>query len=181
MIFFVVQVLILVKVAMDTEKSWVDMDKTARDPSLMEVWDRRAETYYGDQKVKRRQSLSATREVASLLPLMRDRKAQKREDQILFKALRDEFMMERSPHFPFHPAPPERRVSPDFNFGRYLGINQGTLLAQVVEVSIVTWTSYMVLTVVYYVYVLSVNESVEVSQFCCPRFDHLPWILFSRS
>jgi hypothetical protein len=86
MIFFVVQVLILVEVTMDTEKAWVEMDKTARDPLFMEEWDRQAESYYGDQEAKRRQLLQGPREVTSLLPFMRDHKAQKREDQILFKA-----------------------------------------------------------------------------------------------
>lgn len=175
MIFFVVQVLILVSQAMDTERKWVEMDKAARDPSLMEEWDRRAESYYETNKAKRRKSMQSARELTALLPFMRDNKAQGREDLILFKALRDEFMTERSPHHPFPPASMEKRVSPDFNFGRYLGINQGSLLAQVVEVSIVTWTIYAVLTLVYYCYVLSVNESVEVSRLDGFCYDFL-WL-----
>ena len=162
MIFFVVQVLVLVAAATDTEKQWIEMDKTARDPSLLEEWERRAESYYDDSKAKRRRSFQKAREVTGLLPFIRDQKAQTKEDQILFKALRDEFVLERSPHYPFHPAPEEKRVSSDFNFGRYLGMNQGSMLTQVVEVSIITWTFYALLTVIYYVYVILVNENVTV-------------------
>mmetsp|Transcript_661 Transcript_661/g.1112 ORF Transcript_661/g.1112 Transcript_661/m.1112 type:complete len:765 (-) Transcript_661:50-2344(-) len=162
MIAFVVQVLILVAAAMETERSWIEMDKAARNPSLGEEWERRAESYYSADKAKRRQSFKEAREVTSLLPILGDRTAQKSEDLILYKALRDEFMMERSSHSPFHPAPLDTRVSSDFNFGRYLGINQGTLLAHVVEVSIVTWSFFAILTLIYYAYVIAVNENVEV-------------------
>lgn len=164
MITFVAQVLILVAEAMQTEKEWTEMDKAARDPSLLEEWERRAESYYESNKQRRRQSFASARETTSFLPFLRSRADQRREDQVLFKALRDEFLLERSPQYPFHPAPEEKRVSDDFNFGRYLGINQGGLLAHVVEVSIVTWSIYAMLTVVYYLYVLMVNENVGVSQ-----------------
>ena len=167
MIFFVVQVLILVAAAMDTENEWIDMDRAARDPALVEEWGRRAESYCDHNKAERRQSFRRAREVTSLLPGMRDRKAQRQEDLILFKALRDEFLLERSPIYPFHAAPDDRRVSPDFNFGRYLGINQGSLLAQVGEVSIITWTFFAFLTVIYYIYVVSVNANIVVSRDLC--------------
>jgi calmodulin len=163
MTFFVIQVLILVSAATETEQKWIELDKAARDPSLFDEWERQTELFCDSFRTQRRRSFHKAREVTDLLPLLRDRSAQDREDRLLFKALRDEFILERAPHYPFHPSPEEKRVSADFNFGRYLGINQGSLLGQVVEVSIITWAFFAFLTIVYYGYVILVNENVSVS------------------
>lgn len=165
MVFFVAQVLVLVSEAMATEQEWMQMDKMARDPHLAKEWERRAEKYVDRTKIKDKRSFKLVRDLTRLLPFLRDRKEQRKEDLIMFKALRDEFLMERNHSPPFLPAPVNQRVSPDFNFGRYLCICMGTLLSQVVEVSIITWVMFALMTCVYYVYIIIVNESVFVSCF----------------
>ena len=162
MISFVLQVLVLVAAAMETEQEWVDMDQTARDNENKNDDDEHQRT--------RDEALSHNCEPRTrpfgdfigLLPCFRNRTAQRKEDFLLFQALRDEFLLERSPHYPFHPAPDDNRVVDDFNFGRYLGINQGSLLAHVVEVSIITWTFFGFLTILYFFYVIAVNGDVTV-------------------
>lgn len=162
MVFFVMQVLILVQEAMQTEDTWMSFEKAARDPAMAETWGQRAQSYYEDGVESRRQSFNAARDISHLLPMFRHRKRQHREDQIMFKALRDEFIVERAPDYPFSPAPESRRVSSDFNFARYLSMSLGTMLSQVVEVNIITWFTFAVLTVVYYLYCVLVNENLTV-------------------
>lgn len=163
MVAFVLQVLVIVSEAMETESEWMKMDKMARDPHLKAEWKRRADNFLTQAKKRKQQSWRLTRDLLLLLPFLRDRKEQRREDLIMFKALRDEFVLERNPLPPFHPAPENQRVTNDFNFGRYLCICMGSLLSQVVEVSIITWLVYAGLTCVYYVYVILMNERVGVS------------------
>jgi hypothetical protein len=73
-----------------------------------------------------------------LIPLLRNNDALLNEDELIFKALRSEFILERSSEAPFQPAPEEKRIENDFNFGRYLSLSLTHLLTHVVEVRILT-------------------------------------------
>ncbi|KAI2491942.1 Ca2-binding protein [Fragilaria crotonensis] len=155
MISFVLQVLVLVAAAMETEQEWLDMDQAARDTENTN------QRTHGDKLSQNSEPrIRPFGDFVGLLPCFRNGTAQRKEDFLLFQALRNEFLLERSPHYPFHPAPEEIRVVDDFNFGRYLGINQGSLLAHVVEVSIITWTFFGFLTVIYFFFVIAVNGNV---------------------
>jgi hypothetical protein len=160
MIFFVVQVLVLVQEAGESEVDWLEMDRKARDPDAN--WAERAESY------RQHQQQSFLRSYTSLL--FRNKGLEKEDDLLLFKALRDEFVLDRDLDYPFRPS--EQRVDQDnFNFGRYLSACMGGLLTHVVEVTITTWLFFALATVVYYVYALLVHENETVSEYvlatCC--------------
>lgn len=64
----------------------------------------------------------------------------------LFRALRTEFILERSLEPPFHPTEESKRVPEDFEFGRYLSICLGKNMAHVVHVSVISWGFFLLLT-----------------------------------
>ena len=179
MISFVLQVLVLVAAAMETEQDWVEMDQAARDSDdssanqkLEEDWERNGAELLQPGKTAGGTNASRTwRYFFGLLPCFCNKKAQRSEDLVLFRALRNEFLLERSSQYPFHPEPEDNRVGNDFNFGRYLGINQGTLLAHVVEVSVTTWTFFGFLTGMHYLYVMAIHEDTTVRS---PLLEMIP-------
>jgi hypothetical protein len=128
------------------------MDRKARDPDVN--WAERAESY------QQHQQQSFLKSYTSLL--FRNKAAEKQDDLLLFKAMRDEFVLDRDLDYPFRPS--EERVDEDFNFGRYLGVCMGSLLSHGVEVTIHTWLFFAVATVVYYGYALLVHENETVSE-----------------
>jgi hypothetical protein len=132
MIFFVCQVLVLVKEAAQTEKEWIDLDRLCRlRPEDVTTAASVRGAIHG-RGVARVSSFSA------LIPLLRNNDALVNEDELIFKALRSEFILERSSEAPFQPAPEEKRIENDFNFGRYLSLSLTHLLTHVVEVRILT-------------------------------------------
>jgi hypothetical protein len=150
MIFFVVQVLVLVQEAGETEQEWVAMDRAARDPDAS--WAERAASY------QQHRQQSFLRSYTSLL--FRNMSVEKEDDLLLFKALRDEFVLDRDLDYPFRPS--EERVDEDFNFGRYLSVCMGRGLTHIVHVNISTWLFYAAATVVNYGYALLVHENEPV-------------------
>jgi hypothetical protein len=131
MIFFVCQVLVLVKEAAQTEKEWTALDRLCRlhPEDVTTAASVRGAIQTGPS---RGNSFSA------LMPLLRNNDAEEKEDELIFKALRFEFILERSSEAPFEPVPEEKRIENDFNFGRYLSLSLTHLLTHVVEVRIVT-------------------------------------------
>jgi hypothetical protein len=161
MIFFVVQVLVLIQEAGESEQDWLEMDRKARDPDVN--WAERAQLYQQHQQQSFLQSYTSL--------LFRNKAVEKQEDLLLFKALRDEFVLDRDLDYPFRPS--EQLVDETFNFGRYLSACMGSLMTQVVEVTIKAWLFFAVATVMYYGYALLVHENETVSEnvytayWCC--------------
>jgi hypothetical protein len=131
MIFFVCQVLVLVQEAAQTEKEWIDLDRLCRlHPEDV--------TTAASVRGAIRNGLARVNSYSALIPLIRNTDAEVKEDELIFKALRSEFILERSSEAPFKPTPGEKRVENDFNFGRYLSLSLTHLLTHVVEVRILT-------------------------------------------
>jgi len=84
------------------------------------------------------------------------------KEQLLFEALRQEFILERDIEPPFRPAPAEHRVSEDFPFGRYLSISLGKFLTHTVELEEWTLGFFVVGTLGYYLICCLVDEDQVV-------------------
>lgn len=151
MVFFVIQVLVLVQEAGETEQEFLAMERAVRDPDAN--WTERAASCQ-----QHRLHQSFLRSYTSLL--FRNKAVEKEEDLLLFKAVRDEFVLDRDLDYPFRPS--EERVDENFNFGRYLSACMGSILTSVVQVNIITWLFFAAATVVYYGYALLVHENETV-------------------
>jgi hypothetical protein len=131
MIFFVCQVLVLVKEAAQTEKEWIALDRLCRlHPEDV--------TTAASVRGAIRTGPSRSNSFAALMPILRNIDLEVKEDELIFKALRSEFILERSSEAPFAPVPEDKRIDNDFNFGRYLSLSLTHALTHAVEVRIVT-------------------------------------------
>ena len=158
MISFVIQVLILVEEAKETEEEWLDWERKVRDST--ENWTERAASF--ERNTTTGTIMRWIRSYAAVIPCWRtSRRDRENMYLLLFKALRDEFVLDRELAYPFSPA--QERVDQDFNFGRYLGFCQANMLQKVVHVKISTWFLFAVMVFIYYLFVLLVhcNETVR--------------------
>lgn len=162
MVFFVIQVLILMYGAMKTEEEWLDMETQVRNPTTGHDMQERAQAYYENEDTQEKNA-NVCYEMMSLIPGMRRNNLELHENEILYKSLRDEFILERAVEPPFKPSPEQSRVENDFNFGRYQGICLGQMLGQVVNLHTTLWYSFMLASVIYYGFVLLVGGRVEVT------------------
>jgi hypothetical protein len=127
MIFFVFQVVVLVKEAEKLEEEWSALDQLCRlDPNDV--------TTAASLRKAHKKRLFRGNSFSTLLNSV----AEAKEDEVIFKALRSEFILERGIEAPFKPAPEEKRIEDDFDFGRYLSISLTHLLTHVVDVRIAT-------------------------------------------
>ena len=165
MVLFVFQVFVLVKEAMKLEKIWLDMEKTVQNPDAADNLGEAASDYFDKTLRRKKKRFSKIREMRDLMPVIRKKQSQTDEDMLLYKNLRDEFILERSIEPPFEPAPILTQVGPDFNFGKYLSLCLSQMLIHVVEINVVTWMFAACATVTYYVYGLMVDLDVKV-RFC---------------
>ena len=83
------------------------------------------------------------------------------EEQLLFEALRHEFILERDVEPPFCPAPQEHRVPENFAFGRYLSISLGQFVAHAVELDNWTLKFFVLATIIYYTIDLMIEEELH--------------------
>ena len=166
MVFFVVQVLVLVQEAGETEQEFLAMERAVRDPDVN--WTELATSYQQHLQQSFLQSYTSL--------LFRDKVHQQDEDVVLFKALRDEFVLDRDLDYPFSPS--KDRVDDNFDFGRYLSTCMGSILTSVVQVNISTWVFFATGTVVYYGYALLVDENETVRYW--PRNDFVHEALTDR-
>lgn len=84
-------------------------------------------------------------------------------EEVVFKFLRREFILDRSLDAPFSPKDPDKRVEDSFNFGRYLGLAQIHILSHAVEVQQKTWLFFAVMAIAFYFIAKLVHEKVMVS------------------
>jgi len=157
MVFFVIQVLILVNEANQTAEEWLEWERAVRNPDVS--WSQRAVDY----QVHASTTYTVMRWIqsyASIMPCCKNVQMNRQHALLLFKALRDEFVLDRELEYPFSPS--QEQVEEDFNFGRYLGACQASMLEKVVHVKIMTWIFFAVGVVVYYLFVLMVHCNREV-------------------
>ena len=138
MITFVMQVLVLAKQGMNTEKEWLKMERKCRNPAY----------------IKKITANSDGRDD---------------EKHLLYHALREEFINERSIDPPFLPTSTEHRVPADFNFGRYLSISLGNTAAHIVHLHERSWAFFILFSIVVYVIVIALDVQMEVSLTSCRR------------
>ena len=143
MVVFVVQVMEDVREGMKTAEEWMDIDRDCRDPEfvgrlLAEKREEDAKGAAGGGTAPRR-FWDRVSPYVLFLPQFRRMTSERRNDKLLFYALRHEFILERSVEPPFKPADPRVRVEDNFNFGRYLAICLGEKMAHVVEIDALTW------------------------------------------
>ena len=89
--------------------------------------------------------------------------AVKAREELLFKALRREFVVDREVEPPFETSHAHKRVEHTFNYGRYLGLAQIHILSHVVEVEENTWLFFAFMTVVFYLIGHTVSRDIAVS------------------
>ena len=156
MVFFVLQVMILVKFTRDTAKQWCRMDKACRDEEIGSKLEWAPTEGERDAIV----SLQNAPWMKRFVPQLFDPQAETIRDTVIFRALRHEFLLDRSDEPPFQPRAFEKRL--DFDFGRYLTIAQSRILAHVVEVEQEAWMCFAAGTVVFYLLALIVHENMQI-------------------
>jgi len=157
MVAFVIQVLILIQEASETEKQWEDMD-------IMSRMGTASQRSLSITKSSRDAILEYKKESFWMVfcPQFRNQKAELKRMHLIFKALREEFILERSLDPSFAPAPHNQRVETDFNFGRYLSLAQAHTLTRIVEVEERTWFLFALSTCAFFGMCLAVGRDIEI-------------------
>jgi hypothetical protein len=161
MVFFVVSVLTLVAGAKEMGRTWKVANIACRDDDYME----QLKSIAGEEQDE---SGWISYLFQTLFPCFRSKTRRFHSELSLFYGIRQEFLIERSMETgaPHHEG---ERVSKDFHFGRYLSVCLGHTLGHVVEVNVLTWGFFALLTLVFYVVILAISSEVLVSQ---KRFHH---------
>jgi hypothetical protein len=156
MVFFFIQVIVLIRQAIITERQWLELDKDYRRPEAERV----QQESMADRPYLNRlwMKLRRSNGYISLLPFFRSQKTEMEVSRAYFKALRDEFIQDRSMDPPFEPVPEAQRLKYDFVFGRYLGLCLIRFLARVVDVTNTTLVLLALGTILFYVWSNIVND-----------------------
>lgn len=156
MVFFFIQVIVLIRQAIITERQWLELDKDYRRPEAERV----QQESMADRPYLNRlwMKLRRSNGYISLLPFFRSQKTELEVSRAYFMALRDEFIQDRSMDPPFEPVPEAQRLKYDFVFGRYLGLCLIRFLARVVDVTNTTLVLLALGTIVFYVWSNIVND-----------------------
>jgi len=156
MVFYVVQVVALIRFASKTEKQWCFMDKACRDEATVN----KTEWVPTEQDLQALSDLQKASWYTRLIPQFLDRQAETIRDTIIFRALRREFILDRATEPPFLPSTSKERL--DFDFGRYLAIAQSRTLAHIVEVEPEAWLCFALATMLYYAFGAAVQEDMAI-------------------
>lgn len=157
MIFFFIQVVVLIRQALRTERQWLELDKDYRRPEAEQYQHDTGANHSAVRKFWRK--LRHSNAYISLLPHLRSEKRELDVDRAYFKALRDEFILDRSLEPPFAPVSESQRLKYDFVFGRYLGLCLVRFLARVVDVTNTTLLLLAFGTLLIYLWSLIVDEN----------------------
>ena len=156
MVFFFIQVVVLIRQAIRTERRWLELDKDYRRPESESAQPQpMMERSYLNRMWTR---LRHSNGYISLLPFFRSEKTEQEVGRAYFKALRDEFIQDRSMDPPFAPAPEAQRLKYDFVFGRYLGLCLIRFLSRVVDVTNITLILLAIGTLLFYGWSLVIHE-----------------------
>jgi len=162
MVFFVVNVLVLVHGGEAMEKTWRAFNTACRDPEYLAKLDALEE----DNKPSQcRTSYIQYLFWQNMVVPFRWRTSRKGEREHLqyFRAMRREFVLERSFEPPFAPHLGHKdRVPEDFDFGRYLSICLGHNLQHMVHLSIYTWMVLGLFSLIFYAIAVIIENDKEV-------------------
>ena len=166
MVFFVIQVLIMIQVADKQDHRWFEMDEhIGMEHTSMELTPTEMEEIqrilYG--KESRRPWYSILGDRLCFSSNRHRETAQKRREEMIFRLLRREFILDRSLSAPFRPTDPAKRLSGTFPFGRYLALAQVHVLSHVIEVQLGTWGLFAFMTCIFFVVAIVLNFQIEVS------------------
>ena len=179
MVVFFIQVLVLIRQALKTEALWRQLDREIRFPetalhslSSSTLGQPSADKFNDDEDnlwihsfgplIRFWRNLRLSNSFISLFPYFRNEEEELKVNRMYFRALRQEFILERSIDPPFEPLPPNQQIDPSFSFGRYLGLCLVKFLANVVEVGAVTLVLFLVGDVMYFAYCRLVQERLLV-------------------
>jgi len=165
MLFFVAQVLVLLRFARETDKEWADMDKACRNEAILAANPSAAATPLFTISEPERQALATMRRaswITRLVPRLLDRDAEQMRDTVVFRSLRHEFLLDRPLDPPFASAEEKRALDHTFDFGRYLAKAQSHMLEHVVEVEQEAWVCFAVGTILFYILANLVHDSLDV-------------------
>lgn len=158
MVSFVINVLRLVAGARQSQAAWQLMDMCCRNEEYMTQLDAvLTNNNYNPSK----QSWIAYL-CQSFIPCSRTSKEQFSQELALYTGLRTEFILDRSSEPPFEPKN-ERKLEKDFNFGRYLSTCLGNTMGHVVEVNVLTWGFFAVLSLACCALMIAIENDVLVS------------------
>lgn len=167
MIFFVINVHILMCGSKRTSHKWWLFNRACLDTEYMKRFD----------AILSSSSSAYTRMnypqylLSELFPRECSKRKMRSELQ-LFRGLRKEFIAERSPEPPFAPET-EDTVNEDFDFGSYLTTCQSASLSHMVHLSSFTWISLAVATVIFYfIGVVIRNDLIVSSKDVLPNHIH---------
>jgi len=167
MVFFFVQVVVLIRQAMWMEEQWHKMDREKMNDVPVTFKSR----VYSGCWTKLRHSNS----FLALFPFFRNLGDEAKLARTYFYILRQEFILDRSLEYPFLPAPESQQVNQDFNFGRYLGFCLVNFLTHIVEVKNTTLLFFAFASLVAYGYILLVQEDMWIVAW---SWLVLEWVVF---
>jgi hypothetical protein len=157
MVFFVINVLVLMHGGKAMSHKWWIYNRACIDEDYMTKFDGLLETTGKGRFTLMNYPYYL---MGAVFPC-RSSKLQMRSELFLFRGLRDEFIAERSLEPPFAPGA-TNCVPHDFDFGAYLTICQASSIAHMVHLSYSTWISLAILTLVYYCVAMTVHNDPEV-------------------
>jgi hypothetical protein len=142
MVAFVCQVLLLVRQAMQMEAHWCRLDRITSYSHAINTSTTHSNTLTFTKTKTKTKNMGPK--------------------EILFRALKDEFLLDRSLEPPFAPATQTQtqtnRAPDHFNFGRYLTLCLSSSLCHVVHVNIWTWAFFGIFSITIYLIMLVVQD-----------------------
>ncbi|CAB9503416.1 Troponin C, isoform [Seminavis robusta] len=157
MVFFVINVLVLMYGGKIRSKTWWLYDQGCRDKKYMKHLDAVLQA----KSAKENQTTFCQYFGSALIPWRSYSSHQLRSELQLFRGLRHEFVLERSLEPPFAPNAASDDVGDEFQFGSYLTICQSHYLAHMVHLSRPTWVFMAVVTIIFYAIAIAVDSKVE--------------------
>lgn len=159
MVFFVIQVLMLIREAGEQQREWnkIEDDIRHQRDSHRAMFTQSEQDQMHALHRRRWYTFCCTR-------LWSNQRAVMAREEAVYRALRREFVLDRGLDPPFQPRGDEHRVEPTFNFARYLGLAQIHILSHAVEVQKGTWMCFALGGVVFYIIAVLVEQHIEVSK-----------------
>ncbi|CAB9508822.1 Troponin C, isoform 1 [Seminavis robusta] len=155
MVFFGINVLVLVKDAEHMKRTWWIYNRACRDDAYMAEMNAILASHS-----KSEEKTTFLRYLGREMTPFRESKRKLRSELQLFRGLRHEFVVERSLDPPF--LPHEQNLVPDeFDFGRYLCVCMYHELGHIVHLQIHTWVILGVITAIFWMIALVVEDQLE--------------------
>jgi len=155
MLFYVFYVLVIIKEGITTADEW-NKNEHGGNVSSVEKYVNEVEELIEWHK-ERKANQSVVARVFRRYFLGRSNEIAQMHEKLVYYALRQEFIEERSLQTPFEPSPPGIRVSEAFNFARYLGMCFGKVVGHSVNIETNMWVILAILNIAFYFVVKSLD------------------------